>query len=385
MPDLHDSLDNEARRVRSEPGALGDVLDRANRRRRTRRITSGILALAIAGGGIGLAFAAFRSTDQLQPGTGPVPGPSVTTSPEVRSIPGLDISNDTSTEGAAEFTVALLAGEGIVPRTVFVQGGALETTTIHCHPLREDEAIWLRDRFFPGAELRPRIDAETILVRLGEDFLRDHDPQFGAFMTVRSFMTRRVEGSGAELFLSAGASEGFDDELAPSLYGYVRGGAFLIRTLIPRDDGTAVVEVDIVTPEGGDAVASERLTVGDSAPQDGRPDILAVELTSPPDTGWEQIRIFVRQFLRARRQASGAGTFLGTDARNAYASHEGGLDLLGYASGGSRSHIVAFDKLSPERSLVQVRFSGLGGHVFEALTVERLGQTMFVIADAERA
>lgn len=384
MPDLHDSLENEARRVRSEPGALGAVLERAGRRRRTKRFATGALALVVAAGGIGLAIAAFRPTRQVEPGGVPVPGPTPSASPA--GVAGLVVSNHTGVQGASEFAIALMAADGIVADVVVVPSeGRQQRTAIYCHPLREDEAIALRDRIFHGAELRPRIDPEIVEVRVGRGFIDANADLFHAFAVVRSFMTRRVEGSGAELFLSAGASEGFDDELAPSLYGYVRGGAFLIRTLVPRDDGTAVVEVDIVTPEGGDAVASERLTVGEEDPPDGRAEILSVELTGPPDPGFEQVRIFVRQFLRARRQASGAGTFLGTDARKAYASHEGGLDLLGYAAGDSRSHIVTFDKVSPERTLVQVRFSKLGGHVFEALTVERLGQTMFVIADAERA
>lgn len=53
MPDLHDSLDDEARRVWSEPGALDAVLDRVSRRRRVKRIATGALALVVAGAGFG--------------------------------------------------------------------------------------------------------------------------------------------------------------------------------------------------------------------------------------------------------------------------------------------------------------------------------------------
>ncbi|HYZ10452.1 MAG TPA: hypothetical protein VE962_00995, partial [Actinomycetota bacterium] len=145
-------------------------------------------------------------------------------------------------------------------------------------------------------------------------------------------------------------------------------------------------EVDIVTPESGEVIASERILLFNVDPADRSGEILDVEAVRPPDPGVEQIRIFVRQFLRARRHASGAGAFLGEDARDAYASHEDGLDLLGYATSDDLlgTHIVGFDKLSPERSLVRVRFSLPGRDIFESLTVERLGQTILVIADAER-
>jgi hypothetical protein len=389
MPDLHDFLDAEARRVRSQPAALGAVLERATRRRRSKRVATAVLALALAAAGIGITYAAFDPRRTLRPGGGPVPGPSPSVTPAGRSIPGLVLSNDSTTQGAAEFAAALLTGEGVTPAPDFVaaRGGSSEVTAIHCHPNREAQALWLRDRFFPGAEIRPRIEPDTILIRIGDDFVTRNRDLFELFMTVRSFMTRRAEGSGAEAFLSANAADRFaDEESGVSLYAYVRGGAFLIRSFIPRGEGAALVDVEILTPEGGDAVASERLTVGDQDPSDGHLEILDAEQTSPPDPMFEQIRIFVRQFLRARRQASGAGTFLGPDAREAYASHERGLDLLGYAASDQLigTHIAGLDKLDPERSLVQVRFALQGRDVLEALTVERLGQTILVIADAER-
>ena len=389
MPDLHDFLDDEARRVRSNPGALSAVVERAHRRRRATRLVTGVVAVAIAAGGIGLTYAAFDFGTTLRPGGGPLPGPSPSVTPDVRSIPGLVLSNDSTMQGAAEFAAALLAGEGVTPIPEFVaaRGGSSEVTGIHCHPTREAEAILLRDRFFPGAELRPRIETDSILVRIGNDFVHRNAEMFDIFMTVRSFMTRRVEGSGAEAFLSADSADAFESgKSGLSLYAYVRGGAFGIESLVPQDDGSAVVEVYIVTPEGGDAVASEKLTVGDGDQQDGRAEILQAEQTSPPDPGFEQIRNFVRQFLRARRHASGAGTFLGEGARAAYAANEDGLDLLGYAARDELlgAHIVRFDKLSAERSLVQVRFSLPDRDIFERLTVERLGQTILVIADAER-
>jgi hypothetical protein len=383
MSDLHDILDDEARRVRPATQTLSSVLRRAEHRRRVRRFAGGAVALAIAAVGIAMASTAFDLGAEIRLGGRPLPGPTPSATPVPRAIPGLVISNGSTFEGAAEFAAAILQGKGVAPEAVMLEGGSgsSETTTISCRPDREAEALELRDRFFPGAEIRPRIDS-TLLISIGDDYVSKHRTLFDLFMTVRSFMTRRVEGSGAEAFLSDEAARRFEDG-APSLYAYIRGGTFSIQVLLPVDRSTAMAEVLIQTPESSDLVSSERLTVGLS---DGRAMILRAELTSPVDPGFEQISVFVRQFLRARRQASGAGTFLGPDAREAYASGEDGLNLLAYAAEGDlmRARIVGFDKLSAERTLVMVRFSLRGRDIFERLTVDRLGQTMLVIADAER-
>src|SRR5919108_5368650 len=360
MPAPHDFLDDEARRLRSEPGALGAVVERAKRRRRTRRLVTGTVALILAAGGIGLTYAAFVPGMPTRPGVGPVPGPTPTASPWV--ITGLIISNQSDTEGAAEFAAALLAGERVVTEATQLGGGegSRETTAIYCHPNREAEAIELRNRFFPGADLFPRITEDQIEVRIGDDFVRGHRHLFNLYITARSFMTRRVEGSGAEAFLPADVAEEYEREGSGlSLYAYTMGGAFRITALVPWEYGHVWAEVDIVTPESGEVIASERILLFNVDPADRSGEILDVEAVRPPDPGVEQIRIFVRQFLRARRHASGAGAFLGEDARDAYASNEDGLDLLRYATSDDLlgTHIVGFDKLSPERSLVRVQFS----------------------------
>ncbi len=94
-------------------------------------------------------------------------------------------------------------------------------------------------------------------------------------------------------------------------------------------------------------------------------------------------------FLEARRQRSGAGTYLGEDARAAYASHERGLDLLGYAAGPGPvdARIVSYDKLSPDRHRVVIRFNVSGPNtpaVWETLLVGWGGGDVFVVIDAER-
>jgi hypothetical protein len=381
MPDLHDFLDDEARRVRSEPSALGAVLDRANRRRRARRVAAGVLALAVASAGFGLAYAAFRPSRTVEPGGLPVPGPSVSASPEIRTI---TVTNGSGIEGAAEFAAAVMAGEGVTIRTVEAASGhANDVTTIHRHPIREEEAIRLRDRFFPEAELLPRIDPEVIEVRDGGDFIDARPALFERFALVRSFMTRRLEGDGAEAFLSDDAARQYEaGEDGLSLYSEVEDAPFFsIRQISPQENDTAVAVVAA-------GVRTEQLTVGDGDPQDGRLEILEAELV-PPDP-YEEVRAFVRGFLEARREASGAGTYLGEDARGAYASHEDGIDLLRYAANEKliQARVIRYTRLGQNRYEILVRFT-LGRpieplRVYELLTIDRLGEDGLVVADAER-
>ncbi|MGH2655301.1 MAG: LytR C-terminal domain-containing protein [Actinomycetota bacterium] len=383
MPDLYDFLDDEARRVRSEPGALGAVLDRAGRRRRTRRVATGGLALAVAGAGIGLAYAAFRPARQAQPGGFPVPGPSFSASPGPRLV---SVVNSSAIEGAADFAAAVMAAEGVGVDVVEVapSGNPSDVTRIHRHPAHEEEAIRLRDRFFSGAELRPRIDPEVIEIRVGRDFIESRPVLFEQFAAVRSFMTRRLEGSGAEAFLSDDATRQYGSgQGGLALYeGVAEAPFFAIREIASGEDETAVA---IVTTGN----RTERLTVGDHDPEDVRPEILAAELLSPRQR-FEEVRAFVRGFLEARQEASGAGTYLGEDAREAYASHQDGLDLLRYAADedlmGAR--IIRYTRLGPNRYEVLARFT-LGRpveplRVYELLTIEPLGEDGLVVADAER-
>lgn len=272
MAELGPFLDDEARRVHADPGALDEVMRRAEHRRRIRRTATATLALAVAGASLSLAYAAFRPDPEAQP-AGPAPGP--TSSPTGEVVPGLVISNGSSTNAASRFAAALLVGEAVVPDVVVVSPPATHraVTTIHCHPTREAEALRLRDEFFPGAELRPRIDPDTILVTVGDDFVRDNRTMFRDFMTVRRFMTRRTEGSGAEAFLSEDAARDYAQRAGGlDLYAYAEGGRFEVTSIYRAQDGRSIAAVRIL---GTARNTSESLTVGDAEPEDGRAEILA--------------------------------------------------------------------------------------------------------------
>lgn len=394
MSELRPFLDREARRVHAEPGALDGVLRRAERRRTLRRTAAGAVALAIVAGSLGLAYAAFHPDRQARPVAGPTTTPEATPTPWVRIV----VTNASATEGAAELAAAMLAAEGVPPEAVEVSNrqviGAAEgetasgRTTIFCHPNAEEVALSLRDRFFAGAELQGRIDPDSILVAVGDDFVRDNEVPLANFLTVRSFMTRRAQGSGAEAFLSDDAARDYTEGPGLSLYGYTVGARFRITALHPGEDGSAraVVRID------ADATGYETLTVGDHDPEDGVPEILTAELNEAPTPvvgpAFDEVEAFVEGFLEARRQRFGAGTYLGDDARAAFASHERGLDLLGYAAGPGPVdvRIVSYDKLSPDRR-VAIRFNVSGpdtSAVWETLLIGWGGGDVFVVLDAER-
>jgi hypothetical protein len=399
MSEIRPHLDREARRVHAHPRALDDVMRRAERRRAVRRVTSGIVALAVAGGSIGLAYAAFRPDREARPAGAPLPGPSTTPQATPTHWVGILVTNASSKEGAAELAAARLGAEGVPPDVVDVSDrpatGAAEgetaagRTTIFCHPNVEDVARSLRDRLFPGAELQGRIDPETIVVSVGDDFVRRNESMLANFMTVRTFMSRRVQGSGAESFLSDDAARDYAEDPGLSLYGYAVGARFQITALHLGVDVSARAVVRI---EAG-ATGYETLTVGDNDPEDGVPEILAAELNEAPapvvGPAFDEVRAFVEGFLEARRERSGAGTYLGADARAAYASHEQGLDLLGYAAGPGSvdARIVTYDKLSPDRHRVVIRFGVVRPDtpvVWETLLIAWEGGDVFVVLDAER-
>lgn len=88
MDELRQHLDDEARRVEAAPDALEALKRRAGRRRVTRQIGTGTLALAVAAGGFALAFAAFRDPPAGRPLVGPSGSISPTSGPTIVTVVG---------------------------------------------------------------------------------------------------------------------------------------------------------------------------------------------------------------------------------------------------------------------------------------------------------
>jgi hypothetical protein len=289
MSEFRPFLDGEAQRVHSDPGALDAVRRRAERRRVIRRAAAGAVALAIAAGSLGLAYAAFLPDRQARPAGAPVPAPTTTSGTEP-----IAVIVEATSERVASAAATLIEAEGsfIHPSGVDLNIAVVEdaspesVTRLFCSGVAEPVGVRIRDSVFPGAELHGRIDPGSILVKVGQDFEREH------------------------------------------------------RSLIAA---------------------------------------------TPP--AFLEIRAFVNDFLRARRTAAGAGTYLGENARAAYAAHEGGLDLLGYATHADRARVMTYDKLSPDRHRVTIRFDRDGPDtppVTETLLIGWESGDVIVVLDAER-
>src|SRR5439155_5275506 len=99
MTDLRDGLEHEIRRHRLPSDALERVAEHKRRRQRNRRLASGLVALVVAGAGIGGGLYAVRSTGPGAPGAppgrttlspvapSPVESPSQPAAPAVSTIP----------------------------------------------------------------------------------------------------------------------------------------------------------------------------------------------------------------------------------------------------------------------------------------------------------
>jgi len=398
MSELRRRLDREAGRVHADPRARNDVLHRAERRRRARRIATGVVALAVAGGSLGLAYAAFRPGADTRPAGRPVPGPTSTADQGSADALPIEIVGGAEGDATTAYLLARLAGEGPAIRdggydvivTVRDRADRPDHTLINC-PLEFDhEAELLRQSMFPTAIIGPMVPDEEVALRitLGRDLEEQDDGGLAAFELTETFMRFRALGDGRanELLADEAADQYHRGEGGLELFGYVNGG-FRVISIRPGEGGGFVVVVLVFERE-------ETLLVGDPDPGDDRDQvqILSARLTEAPSQNegptTDEVEAFVESFLEARRMRSGAGTYLGEDARAAYAAHERGLDLLGYAAGPGpvEARIVAYDRLLADRYRVVVRFGGAGADtsaVWETLMIGWKGGDL-VVLDAER-
>jgi hypothetical protein len=250
------------------------VLDRAGRRRRTKRFATGALALVVAGAGFGLAYAAFRPTRQVEPGGLPVPGPT----PSPRSVPTpdplpIEILSGTASETPAAYLAARLAGDGRSIReggyAVVLTGRATHQpprTLILCPPQFDHEAAALEQTMLPGAHIQGALPDEDVALRiiLGEDFERTHEGGLKAFDVVDTFMRfRELEDDRAHRFLSDVAADQYHrGEGGLELFGYTDGGYRIIAMSQGEPGGATWLVVVRMFDRRSDLPRHETLTVG---------------------------------------------------------------------------------------------------------------------------
>lgn len=152
MDELRQHLDDEARRVEEAPGALEAVKRRTGRRRVTRQIGTGTLALAVAAGGFALAWNAFQGG----PVGRPLVGPSNSMSPSPGGGLNVLVIGPGGLGDEADEVSARMGQEGYdVEATIHcVDCPVPDSTTIEYRPEVQAEAESIRDEFLPGAELQ---------------------------------------------------------------------------------------------------------------------------------------------------------------------------------------------------------------------------------------
>jgi hypothetical protein len=295
MSEFRDRLDQEARRVRGRPEALQQVLDRAARRRRTRRVASGVLGLAVAATGLSIAYAAFNPEDPVAgPGSAPVPGPSVSATPTAQETPAglpIEVLGGTESDSPAAYMAVRLASEGVFIREggyrVLAFGNATHLpprTLILCPPQFDHEAEQLQQAFFPGARIDVALPDQQVALRiiLGKDFESQDDGGFRAFDLAEAFMGFRVlRDDQAHQFLSDHAADQYHrGEGGLELFGYTEGG-YKLTGLTAAQEGEphrgAFRVIVQIFEEGSDRTRHESLWIGPSDEGGDRFQVLDVE------------------------------------------------------------------------------------------------------------
>lgn len=306
MSDFHDPLDLEARRINAGPDVLTEVRRRAARRRRTQRLTSAVLALAIGGAGIGLSYAAFNGTGSGRPSAGPsstpTPGPTPTSDGGTPAPIPISIENRAGDPDVQPYVISWIEalgrgahhggydlgdvspssdGAGVAP---VLAGEPVPLTTIYFNPGYEREAVRVERLLFPGAAIAPwasrdvtggaaHPDLQSALhVVLGTDFAERHAAALKAFAFVGEFGFARVVGSpNTDRFVTEEVARAYEEGRQDlSMYDYSRGGTYRVWVTsergIPRD-GESGVEFQLTFRDMESDFYSELLRVVESRGQ----------------------------------------------------------------------------------------------------------------------
>lgn len=293
MSEFQRPLDREAQRVSPSPNAMDTVYRRALRRRRIRRVTTTILALAITAGGTGLAYTAFTTSDGNRPTAGPTasptPGPTPASddaTPSPIPISLVDGAYEGATyrgvvgarQGLWRYAVALVEDLGggihhggyvvVWPNSPRFASARFDTTTLIFYSGFIHEAERLRQMFFPGADIvrsQSADDSVAVSVVLGLDFAERHTEELAAFDLLLEFGGARVEGLGAERFLTEESARYYREDKDASLYGYAAGRTYEVgiteRGGVPWDRNETGVEFYLTFFKTPDDFWGERIRV----------------------------------------------------------------------------------------------------------------------------
>jgi hypothetical protein len=226
-----------ARQVSVGEAAMQEVIRRAERRRTFRRVGGAVLALAIAGGGISLAFATFRPSEPSVPAAGPTPGPTPTSDDATPAAIPVEIANASTDPRVPPFVESLLEarGRGVhhggYQVIVISETEGSEVTAVLHDPGLEAEAQRIVDRVLPGATVRPDAipGGAPLRIVVGADFVESQAEALAAFEFVGRFGEARSTADRADLFLAEPAATYYHGNDVGSLYGYAKGCPYEVR------------------------------------------------------------------------------------------------------------------------------------------------------------
>lgn len=254
MSDFHSHLEREARRVSAADGALTAVRRRAERNRRSRRILSGAVAVAIASAGFAFALVTFGGPSRDKPSAGPsaTPTPSLFAYPEEYPprLQRVNVFNATNDELLDEYAAARLVGADFLAQpggNVLDSSGEVSQrriTEIRYEKPSERRAFRIQNQIFPGARMTEVTDADAgIVVQVGADFLTNEGHNIAPFKTVFEFMLARAREESVESFLSPQAASQYERG-ARGLHVYdstARQREWALVAATPLEDGLQVV------------------------------------------------------------------------------------------------------------------------------------------------
>ena len=298
MSDLRGPLNRKAGEITSQEDALEGIRRRASELHLRRRVMAGLVALALASGGIAVSIGAFSA----DPGTRPAAGPTTLPSPGSSYVPlTLYVENRSGVAGLADQATTLAGGHSTDPVYFSVvyshdaqrTSGDSRSEVMYSAPGR-DAALGIRDQWLPGAPLRfgaptgilleqpmpgfgitgdsqktpPRVEGgipPDVTIIIGDDF-RSY-PIAGGLEAARflsDFTKARLDGMGAEPFLSNDVEARYrNHETGLQLYEYGPGQEIIVTALRASQGGyEAAIEVLTGDPTGENSFLYEHLRLG---------------------------------------------------------------------------------------------------------------------------
>jgi hypothetical protein len=369
MDELKRQLDEEARRVQSDPEALEAVRRRAGRRRMTRQVGTGALALAVAGAGFGVAYSAFRGG----PAGRPLVGPSGSISPDTGGSNVLVIGPGALQDEASELSSRLVEADHDVDTAHCPDCAVPDSTILRYTPEARAEAESIRRNFLPGAEaelLTWSVKRGQIRITLGADYNK---------ISASAIQVRILDGSllngAADAALTILEGEGYE-VVAVQDAGTVYEQTFISCAPQHEAEADLIREALFSKAEIRAELPDEQYDVTVHIGPDFYDDYAGKGTVS---IDYNSVVAFLDQFVKARGTLGNARQFMSLEGYIDYTAgteeQQSGQDAPPlFWDGGITDHrILKFDKVDRDSAVVELwmRFGAIGD-CLPFMVVERL-------------